>query len=47
MCIRDSFPENMMVESTELKVPKLEANFAAGEEQLEREWPAIKAFLEG
>lgn len=41
------FPENMKVESTELKVPKLEANFAAGEEQLEREWPAIKAFLEG
>ena len=41
------FPENMMIENTELKVPKLEANFAAGEEQLEREWPAIKAFLEG
>ena len=40
------FPENMMVESTELKVPKLQANFDAGTAQLEREWPAIKAFLE-
>ena len=37
----------MKVESTELKVPKLEANFAAGEDQLEREWSAMKAFLQG
>ncbi len=41
------FPENMMVENAEFKVHKLEKNFAAGEEQLEREWPAMKAFLEG
>lgn len=40
------FPENMMVENAEFKVEKLQRNFDAGEAQLEREWPAIKAFLE-
>ncbi|WP_165164427.1 patatin family protein [Corynebacterium qintianiae] len=39
------FPENMMVESTERNVAKLNANYAAGEEQVEREWPQWREFL--
>ena len=35
MCIRDRF-----------KVPKLQKNFAAGKEQFDREWGAVKEFLE-
>ena len=40
------YPEKMMVENAEFKVPKLQKNFAAGKEQFDREWDAIKEFLE-
>ncbi|MDN8594896.1 MULTISPECIES: patatin family protein [unclassified Corynebacterium] len=40
------YPEQMMVENAEFKVPKLQKNFAAGKEQFDREWGAIKEFLE-
>ena len=39
------YPEHMGVESTELNVDKLKANYAAGQEQLAREWPAMREFL--
>ena len=39
------FPEAMGVESTELDAEKLRANYAAGQEQIEREWPAMREFL--
>lgn len=39
------FPENMMVESTEMDVAKLKANFAAGQAQVERQWPMWEKFL--
>lgn len=39
------FPDNMMVESTEMKAEKLRANYAAGQSQVEREWPQWEAFL--
>lgn len=38
-------PEHMGVESTEMRVERLKANYAAGADQLEREWPAIRDFL--
>ena len=40
------YPENMMVENAEFKVPKLQKNFAAGKGQFDREWDAVKEFLE-
>lgn len=40
------YPEHMMVENAEFKVPKLQKNFAAGKEQFDREWEAVKDFLE-
>lgn len=40
------YPEQMMVENAEFKVPKLQKNFAAGKEQFDREWDAVKEFLE-
>lgn len=40
------YPEQMMVENAEFKVPKLQKNFAAGKEQFDREWGAVKEFLE-
>ena len=39
------YPEHMGVESTELNVDKLKANYAVGQEQLAREWPAMREFL--
>lgn len=39
------YPEHMGVESTEMRVEKLKANYAAGADQVEREWPAIRDFL--
>ncbi|GAB3076934.1 patatin-like phospholipase family protein [Corynebacterium aquatimens] len=41
------WPEKMTVESTELKVAKLQRCFNEGKDQLEREWEDIRAFLEG
>ena len=39
------FPDAMGVESTELDADKLRANYRAGAEQVERDWPAMKEFL--
>ena len=39
------FPDNMLVESTEMAVDKLNANYAAGARQVAREWPAWQDFL--
>ena len=35
----------MGVESTEMHVAKLKANYASGQAQVEREWEAIREFL--
>ena len=35
----------MGVESTELNEEKLWANYAAGQAQVERDWPAMREFL--
>ena len=39
------FPDEMGVESTELDAEKLRANYAAGQAQVERDWPAMREFL--
>lgn len=39
------YPDAMAVESTELKLGKLQANYEAGRRQVEREWPAWERFL--
>lgn len=39
------YPEQMGVESTEMHVGKLKANYAAGQAQVECEWEAIREFL--
>lgn len=39
------YPEAMRVDSTEMDVGKLRANYDAGRKQVERDWPAIRQFL--
>lgn len=39
------YPEQMSVESTEMHVEKLKANYASGQAQVGREWEAIREFL--
>lgn len=39
------FPDNMLVESTERRLERLDANYLAGEAQLEREWATWIDFL--
>ena len=39
------FPDAMGVESTELDAQKLRENYAAGQAQVERDWPAMREFL--
>lgn len=39
------FPDDMQVSSTERKVEKLRSNYASGQRQMGREWPAWREFL--
>lgn len=39
------FPDDMRVESTERRLNRLNANYLAGQVQLDREWDAIASFL--
>lgn len=39
------FPDNMLAESTERRLERLDANYLAGQEQVEREWETWIGFL--